>query len=336
MSSDEPERQAGMPGPMPPPNEDLVGHTRSFVPRWLCSAPAPMGKHPLVPAIAPLRIVAVFADISGFSILMRMFAEQGHSGIETLIRIVDDFLGRLLDTVAAWGGDVENLYGDGILAFWPARPSGEPLIAQALGCATELVERFDNFPAALGVTLRLRTATVAGDCFAMQLGGASDHWLFLLAGDCLSSIGGLLDTANSGEVALGPGVRTLLPAAPAFIDAPRLATALRRTGVKPLDLPPGGDFEHTTAQLFLPGPLRNRTRGASGWVAEFRAVTVLCIGFPALRCEGAELLARLQETVAGVQDVVQAHEGAVIRVSMSEKGPMILAAFGVPDLYARR
>jgi tetratricopeptide (TPR) repeat protein len=314
--------------PADPKQADVV---RSLVPRWLAAAPAPMGRQPLVPAIAPLPCAAVFADISGFSALMRMFAERGGGGIETLIQIVGDFLGQLLDTVAAWGGDVENLYGDGILAFWPVAATGETATAQAAGCAAELIQRFNNFAAAPGVTLRLRAAVVAGDCFAMQLGGVSDHWLFLLAGECLGAFGPLLDEARSGEVALGPGMRMLLPSASRFMPASRLAQALRRIAVRPLHLPATPRIDSSTARMFLSRPLRHRTSDSSGWVAEFRAVTVLCTGFTGLRCDAPEHLAHLQATVARVQTIVQAHDGAVVRASMSEKGPMILAAFGVPD-----
>jgi class 3 adenylate cyclase/tetratricopeptide (TPR) repeat protein len=305
----------------------------SFVPRWLASSPALLAAHPPIPAIVPLPSAAVFADISGFSRLTQLFADQGADGIERLTRIIGDFLGQLLDTVAAWGGEVEDLYGDGILAFWPAESTGEPPVARALGCAAALVARFDGFDVAPGVTLRLRAATVAGDCFALQLGGVSEHWLFLLAGDCLSALGPLLDGAQSGEVALGPAVRGLLAGIPAFVPARELAAALRPTDTQPSASLPSRQprVDPAYARRFLPRPLRNRSLVEAGWLAEFRAVTIFCAGFPALRCDGTDSLPVLQQTVATVQRIVEEHDGAVMRCSMSEKGPMVMTAFGVPD-----
>ena len=318
------------------PNLATEGPTdpvHSFVPRWLASLPAVRAGHPLAPAIVPLSSAAVFADISGFSRLTQLFADQGADGIERLTRVIGDFLGQLLDAVAAWGGEVEDLYGDGILAFWPAEPTGEPPVARALGCAAALVTRFDGFEAAAGVSLRLRAAAVAGDCFALQLGGVSEHWLFLLAGDCLRALGPLLDRAQSGEVALGPGARGLLTEIPAFIPARRLAAVLRPPDMRPpASLPSRPQrVDPTFARLFLPRPLRNRALVGSGWLAEFRAVTILCAGFPTLRCNGRDSLPVLQQTVATVQRIVEEHDGGVMRCSMSEKGPMIMTAFGVPD-----
>jgi class 3 adenylate cyclase len=319
-----------VPGEVEPPPHDPV---LSFVPGWLAAAPAALAGPALAPAITPLPSAVVFADISGFSRLTQVFEDQGADGIESLTRVIDDFLGKLLDTVARWGGDVEDLYGDGILAFWAADTGKPPPAARALGCAAELVARFDRFAAAPGVTLRLRAAAVAGDCFALQLGGFSDHWLFLLAGDCLGALGTLLDAAQSGQVGLGPGMRGLAPGLPALVAARGLAAALRSIGAEPPAAPAvrALRLDPELARLFLPRPLRNRTLDGSGWLAEFRAVSVLCATFPAVRCDRTERLPVLQQMVTTVQHIVQGQDGAVFRCSMSEKGPVVMAAFGVPD-----
>src|SRR6202041_148699 len=86
--------------------------------------------------------------------------------------IISEYLGRLIDCVFAWGGDIENLYGDAILAFWPETAS-DPAAAMrlALGCAADIVGRHDNHVAPGGVALRIRVAAVAGDLSAVQTGG---------------------------------------------------------------------------------------------------------------------------------------------------------------------
>lgn len=315
-----------------PGHPDMDGVVHSFVPRWFAAAPQSLGARPLAPAIASLPCAAAFADISGFSQLTRRYADRGADGIETLTHIIDDFLGRLLDTVARWRGDVEDLYGDGMLAFWPAEPGADLPVAQALGCAAELVARFDGFEAAPGVTLRLRAAVVAGDCFGLQLGGVSEHWLFVLAGNCLTEFGALLDAAGPGQVALGMGIVPLLPSGARLMSAANLIAALRELDFAPfVPTPQPACLEPEVARLFLSRPLRYRRLHTADGAAEFRAVTILCTGFPALRCDGPEHLDELQQIVATVQRIMHDHDGAVIRCSMNEKGPMLLSAFGVPD-----
>jgi tetratricopeptide (TPR) repeat protein len=309
------------------PSAELL---RSFVPRWLAASPAIRAGPALAPAIVPLPAAALFADISGFSRLTQLFADQGPDGIERLTQIIDDFLGQLLDTVARWGGDVEDLYGDGMLAFWPAEAGGKPFAERAVGCAAELVTRFDGFVAAPGVALRLRAAAVAGDCFALQLGGVSEHWLFLLAGDCLTAFGALLDDAQPGEVALGPGTQDVVPGAPVLIAARELKGMLPSAGAPGAASPPS-QYDPELARSFLPRPLRNRSLAEARWLAEFRTVTMLCAGFSGLRCDDLAALPVLQQMATAMQRIVEAHDGAVIRCSMSEKGPMVMAAFGVPD-----
>jgi len=196
------EGHGGVPVTSEPMRTQLLHRLDAHMPRWLLQA-ASGEAEPLRPWIRPLRATALFADISGLSRLTRIYQDKGDEGVEELSLIISEYLGRLIDCVFAWGGDIENIYGDAILAFWPETAT-DPAAATrlTLGCSADIVRRHDNHIAPGGVALRIRAAVVAGDLCAVQAGGGDGEWIFMLAGDCLGEIPPLLRLAQPGQVGM--------------------------------------------------------------------------------------------------------------------------------------
>ena len=303
----------------------------AHMPRWLLQAACGEAE-PLRPWIRPLRAAALFADISGFSRLTRVYQDKGDEGVEELSLVISEYLGRLIDCVFAWGGDIENLYGDAILAFWPAtEPDPAAAMRMALGCAADIVGRHDNHIAPGGVALRIRVAVVAGDLSAVQAGGGDGEWIFMLSGDCLGEIPPLLRLAQPGQVGIAGAIRATLPLVPE-IATPEMLRGLIDASPAPLVRPAAPlAAEAALLRAFLPRAMRRRGSLRSEWLAEFRRLAMLCVGIPLLRCTGAEDLVAIQQAVRTIQDQVALFEGALIRVSASDKGPMAMIAFGLPD-----
>ena len=305
---------------------DTQVEVKGFVPRWLRQRLRAGWEEPQ-PRIEPMRAAVMFADIAGFSAMTREFSARGDAGLEQLTTAVSDYFGRLFDHVTAAGGDIENTYGDGFLAFWEA---GENEIATAARkaslCASELTSNFDRFRIGDGSEFRLRAAVLEGHIFAIKAGGADGHWLFFLGGDCLSEISHLLSTAKPGGVALSSAIQgaaadlSRMTASPrdgrgAQSDTGTLTAAISNSQVFP----------------FLPRALRRAGRLTEGWLAEFRLISVLFVRFPELHCRRTVDLQHIQSVVAKVQETVDHYDGNTLRVSMNDKGPFILCAFGLPQ-----
>jgi class 3 adenylate cyclase len=325
------EGHGGVPVTSEPMRTQLLHGLDAHMPRWLLQA-ASGEAEPLRPWIRPLRATALFADISGFSRLTRIYQDKGDEGVEELSLIISEYLGRLIDCVFAWGGDIENIYGDAILAFWPETAT-DPAAATrlTLGCSADIVRRHDNHIAPGGVALRIRAAVVAGDLCAVQAGGGDGEWIFMLAGDCLGEIPPLLRLAQPGQVGIAGAIRAALPLVPE-IATPRLLSGLIDASPTQVERPAAPlAAEAALLHAFLPGAMRRRGSLRSEWLAEFRWLAMLCVGMPGLRCTAAEDLAATQQAVQSIQDQVARFEGALIRVSASDKGPMAMIAFGLPD-----
>src|ERR1700681_3851289 len=156
---------------------DFHGH----VPRWLLERLGTAKAGALRPSAEPLYAVVLCVDISGFSTITRDHQLRGSAGIEELATIINDYLGRLTEVVEAWGGDVENLYGDALVAFWPfSAGAQDDALSCASGCADELVRLYDDYRVSAAVRFRIRVAVVRGALIGLQVGGHNGQWMFLL------------------------------------------------------------------------------------------------------------------------------------------------------------
>src|SRR5262249_28325746 len=152
-------------------NSDAPVQLEGLIPRWLRQRLRSAWGGP-EPQIEPLRAAILFADIAGFSGLTREFSSRGDAGLEQLTLAVTEYFGKLFDVVDTTGGDIENTYGDGFLAFWVADVAGiNAAVRNAYACASQLVTSFDHYRVAPGFEFRLRAAVLEGDVFAIKVGG---------------------------------------------------------------------------------------------------------------------------------------------------------------------
>ena len=308
---------------------ERVGELESYVSRWLLRTAAGEDA-PLIPFAKSIWAAVLFADISGFTQMTRLYQDRGDAGVEELALIVGRYLGGLIDLVFAWGGDIEKLYGDAFLAFWPAsEPDRDGAVRNALGCASVMVSCYDNQITEDGTALRLRGALAAGDLCAVQAGGRSGQWHFFLAGPSLSSLSDMLAVAPPGKIFSSAGVRSAFPRLPELATSAQIDAAVKMAAARPTPVP---DVPPPKALLraFLPAPLRRQDQLSVEWLAEFRWVAIVALGMTDLRCNDESDLALTQSVVTLLQDGAELFDGAITSFTMSEKGPMAIVAFGLP------
>src|SRR5262245_39966324 len=92
----------------------------SYLPALIAKRAATTGAPPLRPEARAIHAVAVFSDISSFTVVTERATREGPEGVERLTLALSDIFGVLIDTISKHGGDIEKLAGDAILAFWLA------------------------------------------------------------------------------------------------------------------------------------------------------------------------------------------------------------------------
>jgi len=320
---------------MPALTETLASYVPNLGLRRLAAQDAAA---PLEPRADRFHAAALFADISGSTLLAERLAERGAVGAEELSRVLNAYFAQLLDVIAAHGGDVAKFAGDGLLALWPADGEGDDLTAavgRATQCGMAVQRKLHNYRAEEGIYLSLRIAIGAGEAFVAQVGGAADHWELLVAGAPVVQACAAEAEADPGQVVLSPDAwelaRTACTGYPLPTGVVRIASLVRPLAVRANGPPPAFRCADTYLRAFAPCPIIARlAAGQSDWLAELRRVTVLFINVPELDCVAD--VAHTHDVLRAIQSVLYRYEGSILRIGIDRNGPTVLAGYGLPPL----
>jgi class 3 adenylate cyclase/tetratricopeptide (TPR) repeat protein len=332
-------------------NSGLTELLASYVPRLIqnriATDPSPIE----APIAEDFQAAILFADISGFTFLTERLAEKGPTGVETLASVLNEYFGRIIDIIHAYGGDVVKFAGDAVIAVWPIESESgttDPVsqaspwqwTMRAAECALEIHESLTNYKAE-GAHLYLKLAISTGNITSAHVGGVFNRWEFLLTGVPLVELGIANNLAKAGEILITPSAWKLIrndcqgePVKFGLKDMSAqagLLTGLNKpftiftSNVKPM-IPEGAE---TSLRAYIPGAIINRlTAGQSAWLAELRRVTVLFINLPELD-QNTEL-AMAQNIARLIQRSVYRYEGSINKINVDDKGITLVAALGLP------
>ncbi len=220
------------------------------------------------------------------------------------------------------------------------------------------MSEFQRHPTSAGfIPLKLKIGIGAGRVIAAHVGGifetwGLDTWEYVIAGDAITQATDAEDDAEPGMVILSPAAAALLEGTP-----PPEA---------PLVVWPRGEQESETTALPYPRPLRSlprlldwenlppdalqkteklmsayvpaaiTTRLVAGqqadWLAELRRMTAMFVGVGGFDYNRSETINHLQTFVQAVQAIVHRYEGSINKLTVDDKGTVLLILFGEPPL----
>ena len=319
----------------------LNSYVPSFIARHLAEDPTPL----TAPTYEALTTAVFFADISGFTALTEKLAERGPSGAEELTRQLNGYFGQLIDLITAHGGDIVKFAGDALLALWyDPEEAKDALIAKdqlqnnillAAQCALNAQKTLANFPRVEGQQLSLKIAIGAGEVVIPHLGGIFNRWEYLIAGQPLAEVNAADDDLVPGQVvvtqpawlhinSLASGVR--LPSGNMQLNEVK---ARRPTAVLPRPSLPNEAIPLLNS--YIPNAIAHRLNaGQVGWLAEMRRITILFVNLPDLSHNTP--LTESQAIIKALQTALYRYEGSVNKISVDDKGAMLVAALGLPPL----
>lgn len=309
----------------------------SYVPGWIArraatdSEPFPRPTSDVFPA------AVLFADISGFTALTERLAARGAAGAEDLTRLLNAYLGELVEMIATAGGDVMKFAGDAVLALWPVE-SDEELAEQVLRaaqCALAIQAKLHDYPVADDVRLSLKLAIGAGTVVTATLGGIRERWEFLVAGPPLAQVGAANGHASPGQTLCAPEAWALVAArcrGREVADGHVLLEAVDDPAPpRPIDLVVVPPERSQALRAFIPAAIRSRLdAGQSDWLAELRRLTILFVNLPDLTHRTP--LDEAQQTLRAAQTSLYRYEGSVNKLSVDDKGASLIAVMGLPPL----
>ncbi len=303
----------------------------------------------------------MLADITGFSRITEILS--GHpDGAERINAALNGYLGKLVETVIDHGGDVIKFAGDALICVWDGAHKGAPWATRAAAaCGLRAQRDLAGFTVGDDITLSMRVCICAGEISMLHVGGVLERWEVVPTGRAVADLKHLRALTAPGQVVVSPDAWSQLGSPFAGRAAPLLAAdgktpltddgashggLLGPTSQKPMrlslvdNLPPAEPVRRApmrpeaeaALRMFLPGVVLSRLdQGMSDWMSELRRVSVVFAALP----DGVSAtvdMQRVQAMVAVMQKAVYRYDGAINKISVDEKGAVLIAAFGLPPV----
>ncbi len=148
-------------------------------------------------------VTVVFADLVGYTALSE------HLDPERVKRLIDASFERLIADITAFGGRIDKVLGDGILALFGAPIAHEDDADRAIRAAIQMHESLGRFVAEqpdLDVPLQLRIGVNTGEVVVGNVSGTSEYTAM---GDVVNVASRLQTLAPPGGIFIGDSTATL-------------------------------------------------------------------------------------------------------------------------------
>ena len=312
----------------------------AFVLNRLASNPAP----PQKPYSENFQAAALFADIAQFTIVTEKIMSQSRTGLLELAGIINKYLGRQIEIIDEYGGDIFKFAGDAVFAVWKAEDTADlqEKTRKTVQCALAIQKELSNFPIAKDIEVSLRIGIGAGPMTALSLGGLFERWEILVAGETVRQTALAEKEAQPGTVVIHPRAWHLLEKAgmgekisskvfQMKRSAPNLGSVRQTNRIHAIE-----ERAEEALRCYIPRSIvtivgtDEKPTSLEEQFAE-RIVSVLFINIEDWSLSFP--LERLHRILQIVQGCLYRYEGSINRFGIEDKGSVILAAFGLPPLF---
>ncbi|MFL7837805.1 MAG: AAA family ATPase [Candidatus Promineifilaceae bacterium] len=293
---------------------------------------------------------ALFADISGFTILTSAMAREygPQRGAEEMAGWLNRVFGALIECVHNQMGSVVTFNGDAITCWFDDQPIGQPdssraAALRAVACAFAMQKTIDQFrsirlPSDTVTSLHIKVAVGAGTIRRFEIGRPELQRIDVLAGGLLNRIAESESLISQDEVIVGEEIVIQLGSYLEVEQWRSHGNGQRYAVVKDLtksvpespwvEIP---DLTNDVTSEWLCLPVYERLNMAQGaFLAELRpSVVVLYLSFSGFDYDHDDnVRGLLDRFISSVQLVLSRYEGFLLQLSVGDKGSYLLATFG--------
>ncbi len=276
-----------------------------------------------------LQAAALFADLSGFSVMADTLSRHGQAGAEALAEVMRTIFEPLVTAVYAQGGFVVGYAGDAFTAIFPRQDERAAEIFRCLAAAQTIQRHTAEHPYVSTVFGRFPISIKVG------LGAGQVDWLILRSSDgrratcCVRGV--CVDGAVDAEEQAAPGQVVLSAdayrALRTYVQVEPIDNVYRLLFVQ-TDLPPALPFDPLPAAdlagVFYPQELSHLSD-----VGEFRQVVNLFIDIPIDPSDEAFV----KPFMESVFDLQERYGGVFLRPDIGDKGFNLLIFWGAPVVH---
>ena len=293
-----------------------------------------------------VRGAALFTDISGFMALTEALAQElgPQRGAEELIHHLNRVFDALIAETDRYRGSVVGFHGDA-MTCWFDDDGG----SRAAACALAMQQAMGRFatvitPSGKATSLAMKAAVAVGAARRFLVGDPQMRLLDVLAGALLDDLAAAEGLAQKGEVLLAPSAVSAL-ADQVHMAAWRGAAEGEsrpshgvlgglKAPVPPAPWPeiPVHGMSEGQVRPWLTSVVYDRlTEGQGEFLAELRVAVALFLRFGGIHYDEDDGAGeKLDRFVRWVQSVLARYEGALLELTIGDKGSYLYATFGAP------
>ncbi len=287
------------------------------------------------PEMHDFPAAVLFADISGFTALTEKLTRNNPEGADQLVGILDRYLGRAIDIISDWGGDIFKFAGDALFAVWKVE-AHENLAEQtllAVRCALTVQKTLHKFEPAPGVYLSIKMSMSAGQIRALLVGGTFDRWEPVIMGEPMNQVGKGEKSAHPGEIVIGPRAWKLLRNAGfGFVNGSgkfRIPTfAPTPPPLPPTETRPVSAAGEKILLNLIPRAILAQVNEEAHVSSGLHHISVIFMNIRGLSPDTP--LAEMQALMSLMQNCMYRYHGSINRFGVDDKGAVLLAGFGLP------
>ncbi|MDX2160003.1 MAG: tetratricopeptide repeat protein [bacterium] len=288
----------------------------------------------------------LYADISGFTPLTESLARTfgARLGAEELTRQLNRVYDALVQQTDTFGGSILGFSGDAITCWFGGDEAPDAIALRAVTCAFALQDAMAHFaevplPNGDTVPLSLKTAVASGVTRRFLVGDPDIQLLDVMAGDTLTRMAEAEHYASKGEVVIDQRTADLLKQDCIIAEwrmadndlsqkFARVATLKRLAAPKPWPALAFNALTIETVRSWLLPALYEREDES---LPELRPAVAVFLHFSGIDFEGdSQAETQLDGYIRWVQRVVARYDGALLQLTIGEKGSYMYMTFGAP------
>lgn len=300
---------------------------------------------------------ALFADISGFTSLTEALSRSlgPRQGMDALLMQLNSAYEALASEVNRYGGSVISFSGDAITCWFDENlPFGQrtlPAPQRAAACALGMQSQMRRFrrlalPDGTATSLALKVAIASGPARRFAVGDPAIQIFDTLAGETVQRMDEAEHLAASDQVLVDENTLERLPLFPQPAEWLQNSETGRRFAVLPtLETPllaalqdcacpwpevPAPLPDDALRPWLLPAVYTRHKAGLGEFITELRPAVALFLRFVGIDYEESEGGDKLDALIRQIQNILVRYEGALLQLTIGDKGSYLYAAFGAP------
>ncbi|XP_046390815.1 adenylate cyclase type 10-like [Ischnura elegans] len=152
-----------------------------------------------------IECVLLMGDVSGFTSLTEKYSSTGRGGTYRMTKTLNAYIGKILEEIMHYGGDILKFSGDAFLCCWHciSDESMANTVNRVVRCALFIQQTIGEYNTDVQISLRVKLAISAGTCTFAVIGTETSRH-YIIVGDPIPDIRVTEKICVSGDVVLSP------------------------------------------------------------------------------------------------------------------------------------